>query len=103
MKLEILRNTLVRAARRAVPDDTVPPGFAGRVRAAIRALEPDPMRVWSAGLWRAALCAMAIAFVAGMFLAPPTQPSFDISDAGDTELAESALPDVSDLDPATPW
>ena len=103
MNLETVREKLVHAARRAVPDDAVPPGFAGRVRAAIRALESDPMSVWSTGLWRAALCAMAIAFVAGLFLAPPVPPPSEIADAAETELAESALPDVSDLDPATPW
>ncbi|KAB2660543.1 MAG: hypothetical protein DVB31_13935 [Verrucomicrobia bacterium] len=103
MKLEHFRRSLMQSARRVAPPDTVPEHFVFRVHAALRRLEADPLPLWSAGLWRAALCAVAVALLAGAFFGPLRAVPQDLPDAGETEWADASLPDLSEIDPVISW
>ena len=93
----------MRVARGVPPGDDVPQQFVQRVRAAIRRAEPDPTLAWSAGLWRGALCAVAVAAVAGAVWGPARVSPVEIPDTYETELADASLPDVSEIDPGASW
>lgn len=103
MNPELLRQSLMRAARGTPPSDAVPPGFAHRVRAAIRAAEADPVVAWASGLWRAAVCSLGVAAVAGVLLGPLHVGPHDPGEGAEPDLADAVLSDISDLDPGTPW
>ena len=109
MNLEDLRQNLVRSARRHPVSDAVPYAFEQRIMHAIRnAPAPDPFLPWVAGLWRAALCALAIALLSGGFhwreLVNASAAAGD--DVPDAELLEVAvlgdLPDFESTDPDAP-
>ncbi len=64
MNLDRLQKSLLVAARRDCPSDRVPYAFEQRVMTAVRGLRPaDPLVLWTAGLWRAALSSVAVAVV----------------------------------------
>jgi hypothetical protein len=106
MNLEVLRQKLVRSARRHPVSDAVPYAFEQRIMHAIRnAPAPDPFLPWVAGLWRAALCALAVAVLSGGIhwreLVNPSAPAGE--GVPDAELLEVAvlgdLPDFESSDP----
>ena len=72
--------------------DCVPYAFEQRVLHALRALPPrDPALAWVAGLWRAALCSLAIATVAGgIHLTQPDDPTAPVEAVADSDLLEVA-------------
>ncbi len=103
MKLEGLRQKLVRAARQQTMSEQVPYAFEQRILHAIRSAPPrDPFLAWVAGLWRAAFCALAIAAATGTWhwgqtndSAPPIE-TLVIADADLLEVA--VLGDLPELD-----
>lgn len=84
MKVERLQQIVVAAARKAPPVADVPFAFERRVMARLRPVT-EPLAVWSAWLWRAALSGCAVAAVTwGVGLSPWTAvPGEDF--AGETE------------------
>lgn len=106
MNLEALRQKLVRSASRHPVSDAVPYAFEQRVMHAIRNTPaPDPNLPWVAGLWRAALCALAVALLSGGFhwrelVHEATAAGDDVPDA---ELLEVAvLGDLPGFEPSDP-
>lgn len=106
MNLEAFRRKLVDSARRHPVSDAVPYAFEQRVMHAIRnAPVPvaDPFLPWVAGLWRAALCALAIALISGGFhwRQLVAQPGRGAEEVPDAELLEFAvLGDLPGFEPA---
>lgn len=92
MKLEGLRQKLIQVARHQPVSDRVPHAFEQRVLHALRSLPPrDPALAWVAGLWRAALCSLAIATVAGgIHLTQPDDPTAPVEAVADADLLEVA-------------
>lgn len=98
MNLEGLRQKLVRAARRSPPSDSVPYAFERRIMHAISRLPGSPADMrdtalpWIAGLWRAALCAVAIAAVTGgIHWQASRRPASDSDPIPDADLLEVAV------------
>jgi hypothetical protein len=83
MKLHLLRETLIAAARANPPSDRVPYAFAQRIMARLPArLAPDPWTLWSHALWRSAVLCVAVmlASTAWALLAPShSAPANDLS------------------------
>jgi len=106
MNLEDLRQKLVRSARRHPVSDAVPYAFEQRIMHAIRdAPAQDPFLPWVAGLWRAALCALAVALLSGGFhWRELVNASASAGDGvPDAELLEVAvLGDLPGFEPADP-
>ncbi len=97
MKLDRLQQLVIGAARQAPPRDDVPHGFEQRIMARLRS-STDPLAVWSAWLWRAALSACAVAAVAWAvgLTSVVLLPDEDRTDDLDTpaELASGHLEDA---------
>lgn len=107
MKLEGLRQKLIRAAREEAMSEEVPYAFEQRILHAIRrAPVRDPFLPWIAGLWRAAFCSLAIAAAAGTWHWGQTEESTsdnDIAAIADADLLEVAvLGDLPDSEDALP-
>jgi AcrR family transcriptional regulator len=67
MNPEVLRQRLIKVARNAPHDSSVPPGFERRVMRAIVALpSPDPLDEWLLGLRRAAVSAASLAAITAL-------------------------------------
>jgi anti-sigma-K factor RskA len=91
MNPEELARKLLQAGRRARPSDTVPYAFERRVMAAITRRRPaadDPLAVWAAGLWRAAVACSALTLVLGgiHWLTPAGMADSDPSTADTPEM-----------------
>jgi hypothetical protein len=101
MKLEGLRQKLLRSARRHPPSDHVPYAFEQRVLHSLRTLpRPDPSLPWVTGLWRAAACALAVTTLLGAFHWRSLQDPVAAADLPpDRDLLELAV--LSDLELAT--
>jgi hypothetical protein len=106
MNLEVLRQKLVRSARRHPVSDAVPYAFEQRVMHAIRNTPaPDPYLPWVAGLWRAALCALAVALLSSGFhwRELVNDPTATVQEVPDAELLEVAvLGDLPGFEPTDP-
>lgn len=105
MNLEGLRQKLIQVARHQPVSNRVPYAFEQRVLHAIRALPPrDPALAWVAGLWRAALCSLAIATIAGGFLfTQPDEAPSAVDFVADADLLEIAtLGDLPEFEVPAP-
>ncbi len=108
MKLEGLRQKLIRSARLHPPSDHVPYAFEQRVLHSLRTLpRPDPALPWVTGLWRAAACALTVTTLLGAFHWRSLQHPVAAADLpADRDLLELAI--LSDLelaaqDASTAW
>lgn len=91
MKLDLLQQKLLEAARKAPPSDAVPWAFERRVMAWVREHPAaDPLLVWYAGLRRAALTACALVLVLGAVNSAIPGATADEADLS-TELAATHL------------
>ncbi len=82
MKLELLKQKLVAAARANPPSDQVPYGFERRFMARlVGAGVPDVWILWSRALWRTAIPCMLIVILSGYWSArtSPAEAAADLS------------------------
>lgn len=96
MRPDPLLQTLLRAARRAAPADTVPPAFERRIMARLRrAPGPDVWSLWAGGLWRAAASGLAVLLLTGLWSIRPAAQAADFEDLLDSALV-AALAEPGD-------
>ena len=95
MNLSLLQETLIRAARRAVPRDEVPYAFEKRITARIRGLRiADDATLWARALWKAAVpCTTLMLLMAVVTVfseaAPRTVETADLQTQLETTLMAS--------------
>ena len=66
MNLSDLENKLIAAARKHPPSEAVPYAFEKRIMTRIQSRHrADPVSLWAASLWRAALACLAITLALG--------------------------------------